>query len=209
MIIIKSEEAAKLEVQAAKRFPLSQNVNFKNLDSSGLLPESWLDEGEREQYSKTHPFLRPNTQRQPPNYMRWMWHPQSGDMLIDANGQQHALTYENYRRKMKAQGVDVPPFDAWLRGFYVPSKGKKNDHRLAVRPYYVDQAQTGFAVRPQESDNYDVGAKNFNMDIQSHVRSMLEKGMGKKVPDKNFHTNVDNDWLASPTGFGGIGGRRW
>lgn len=207
MIIIKSVGATDVTA-APKRFPLSQNVNFKNLDNSGLLPESWLDEGERAQYAKTHPFLRPNTSSQQPSYMRWMWHPQSGDMLVNADGQQHASTYQNYARRMQEQGVPVHPFDSWLRGFYVPRKGKQ-DHRLAVRPYNMDQAQSAFPVRAQESDSYDVGAKMFNEDMQSHVRGLLEQGMGRKVPPKNFHTNVGNDWLASDKGFKDIGGTRW
>jgi hypothetical protein len=129
-------------------------------------------------------------------------------MLVDAGNNQHTMTYQNYKRAAGEKGLEVPPFDTWLRGFYVPGKGKQ-EHRLAVRPYFQDQAQSTLPVRAQEADTYDIGAKNFNMDMQSHIKSMLEKGIGKKIPDKNFHTNVDNDWLASGKGFGEIGGRRW
>jgi len=197
MIIIKQA--------APKRFPFSNDVNFANLNSSGLMIEHGVDTpAEKDKLLKTHPFLRPDSNGRLPPYMRWMWNPRTGEMLINTGAGMHADMLANYNRKQKEAGKPISDFNSWLRGFYVP---KTND--FAVRPYYMAQERLPFAVQRQQdyAPGLTIEEQSVNDDMQHRIKSLVEKGMGKPIPKKNFHTNVDNQWLAD--NYSDIGGTRW
>lgn len=202
MIIIKSKTKNDLEKEAAKRFPLSPNIDIQNLDTSGLLMDTDIDDPkERAKVMKTHPFMRPSrSNMRSPNYIRWMWHPRGGEMLVDSTGyQDHSAMSANYNRKLKEKQIPEKRFEEWLRGYYWPDSGK-----LATRPYNeLEQTSLPFQVRPNERES-DFGAQAFNLDMQQHVRGLLEKGLGKKFTKDTFHPNISNQWLMD-----NFGGRRW
>ena len=172
----------KFDKNSAREIPMSSTLEFKDLDRSGLLTEAYDPK-----IKDVHPFLRPTIGGQVPQYIRWMYNPMTGEMLVDSGSGMHAEQLDKYRRKLKEKGADTNEFEAWLRGFYVPKTGQ-----LAMRPYW-----------PRDDyDAYDDAHMEINRRIQEHVRNLLQAQMKDAKLDA-VH-DIDNDWLRN-----NLGGQRW
>jgi hypothetical protein len=207
MVIIPRRRRGLAALAAALRtFPLAENIDYKHIGGMEREEKSYTEK-QNEKIRKTHPFNRNEYARgTPPSLIRWMWHPKTGEMLVDSGaGMYHAIMHGNYSDEIQEKGIQhtMAGFDEWLRGFYFPAT-----RELAIRPYSLESLfpRSQFVIRDEEDDaKYRAAAQEFADRMQYHVKEMLEREIGKKF--KKFHMNVDNQYMAD--NFKNQGGERW
>jgi hypothetical protein len=156
---------------------------FRNVESSGLELDSdypgTVNGERRATLARCHPFFRNERFRdEPPRVIRWMWHPPTGDALL-GTGDRHADILHRYQRKARRKMV---LFALWLRGFFFPRTGE-----LVMRPFNVAAA------------NRD-GDWAYSDRMQRHVRRLVERQLERRIPERRFHMNATNQWLAHEYG---------
>jgi len=115
-----------------------------------------------------HPLLWPRSDTcQRPDWVRWLWHPRSGDMRV-------GRVIHHYEFLSK---TGMPEFNEWLRGFYFPAV-----KLLAVRTYFVPRGPY---------DEFDNAHRRLDARVSNRVTTLLRPCL----PNVEVVTGVDNAWL--------------
>jgi hypothetical protein len=130
----------------------------------GLLPPKRKPE--------THLFMWTTDGLQRPPYLRWAWHPVSGD-LVAGTVHHH---YQQIPRDPER------PFESWLRGFVFPK-----ERIVPIRTYW-------WPLTPY--DEFD------EQDAQQHrlVASTFITLVRPSLPRLRFVSGINNEWLRSNCG---------
>jgi hypothetical protein len=130
-----------------------------------------------------HPILWGGSNGKPASIVRWMWHPDNGDMLVDGDPSTlHAQMMHNNKNLFQGR-----KFDSWVRGLYFPK-----DKAMAVRTYFSPDTPY---------DEFDATHKQRSDAINQHMINLLKK----HLKDKSivYHPNVNNNYLKGMTGMEG------
>jgi len=184
--------------------PISKEV--EHVHSAGFTEEEDVEDDPKalRKLRKTHPFMRDERMEwKPPEVIRWMWNPQTGEMISKAGRTtEHALILKGFedalKRRGKKRNFNAPPhnYGFWIRGFYFP-----RTNELAMRPYDISVLEPSALLMrdPDNEEKFLREAGLYSTEVQRRLKELLEKQMRRKF--KKVYYDVGTEDLRQHFGY--------
>lgn len=134
---------------------------------------------------KTSPFLWKERNQKEPDIVRWIWHPVTGQTVLEASGEYNShATMIPYDWDKSQAGA---PFEEWVRGFWMP-----RSKRVYIRPYFKPR---------NPDDKWDEFHAVTNAKIMYRIKKLLQSHLEPVIGPIEIVTNVNNDDVQRVTGL--------